>query len=188
MRRGLGMRTKARASLGALLLLWLAPPLYAAEARDPYTYFFSQSLGDFHEELQNARDQGKQGVLLFFEMDECPWCHRMKNTVLNRPEVQEYFRQHVLSFPVDIEGDVEIVDFKGQAMTQKYFAEKVNRVRATPVFAFYDLNGEQVVRFTGATADPREFMWLGEFFFDGHYKGMRFSRYKRQKREEARGK
>lgn len=170
-----------------LLLCMTALPLYAAEPRDPYTYFFSQSLGDFREELANARKQGKQGVLLFFEMEECPWCHRMKTTVLNQPEVQDYFKAHVLSFPVDIEGDVEIIDFEGNSETQKFFAEKVNRVRATPVFAFYDLEGQQVVRFTGATADPQEFMWLGEFFFDGHYKDMRFSKYKRLKREGKQG-
>lgn len=175
-----------RVWIGGWLML-LALSASAVESRDPYAYFFEQSLGDFQEELQNARDQGKRGILLFFEMEECPWCHRMKQTVLNRPDVQDYFRQYVLSFPVDIEGDVEIVDFQGRTMTQKVFAEKVNRVRATPVFLFYDLDGKPAVRFTGATANPREFIWLGEFFFDGHYRKMSFPRYKRLKQRENRG-
>ena len=34
-------------------------------AARPEQYFFDQSLGDFQEELANARDQGKQGVFCF---------------------------------------------------------------------------------------------------------------------------
>jgi len=86
-----------------------------AEARDPGEYFFDQTFGDFSEELVNAREQGKQGILIMFEMDECPFCHRMKATVLNQLEVQDYFKQHFLIFSVDIEGDVEIIDFQGRA-------------------------------------------------------------------------
>ena len=83
------------------LLLWVLPALLLASTpRDPYQYFFEQTLGDLTEELEIAREEGKQGVFVFFEMDECPFCHRMKQTVLNQPEVQEYFRR-VFSFAVD---------------------------------------------------------------------------------------
>ena len=175
------------APVSGLLLCVLALEANAAQAgRDPYQHFFNDTFGDFQEELARARDEGKQGVLLFFEMDECPFCHRMKQSVLNQPEVQAYFREHFLSFPVDIEGDIEVVTFAGETMAQKEFAFDVNRVRATPVFAFYDLEGEQVVRYTGATSGVDEFMWLGEFFVEGHYEEMPFARYKREKRRESR--
>jgi len=166
-----------------LLLILLANQAFASAGRDPYVHFFNESWGDFSEELAKAKEQGKAGVLLFFEMDECPFCHRMKQTVLNQPEVQEYFRQHFLSFAVDIEGDVEITDFEGNSLTQKEFATKINRVRATPVFAFYDLEGKQVVRYTGATTGIEEFMWLGEFFVNGEYKNTKFTAYKRMKKK-----
>ena len=169
-----------------LLLLLCAGQAQAALGKDPYAYFFNETWGNFSEEIEMARSQGKKGILLFFEMDECPFCHRMKKTVLNQPEVQAYFRQHFLNFNVDIEGDVEITDFHGQTVSQKDFSFKVNRVRATPVFAFYDLEGKQVVRYTGATSSIEEFMWLGEFVEKGLYKEMRFTKYKRQKIEAAR--
>lgn len=154
----------------------------AAGGRDPYKYFFDETWGDFSEELARAKEEGKTGVLLFFEMDECPFCHRMKETVLNQPEVQAYFKKHFLNFSVDIEGDLEITDFKGNKMTQKDFAFKDNRVRATPVFAFFDLTGDRVVRYTGATSGVDEFMWLGEYVVNGVYKKMPFTKYKRQKK------
>ena len=119
-----------------------------------------------------------------FEMDECPFCHRMKATVLNQPDVQDYFREHFLIFPVDIEGDVEVVDFKGNTTTMKDFAFKQYRVRATPVFAFYDLDGKYIkrARFTGATRDKDEFLLLGRYVVEGAYKKQSFTRYKRSAR------
>jgi thioredoxin-related protein len=169
----------------ALLLLMLFASAQAA-TRDPGEFFFDQSLGDFSEELETARDEGKKGVLIMFEMDECPFCHRMKTRVLNQSEVQEYFKQHFLIYTVDIEGDVEITDFQGNTMKEKDFAFKVHKVRATPVFGFFDLDGKMMTRFTGATNDAREFLWLGDFVVNDHYKKTNFSRYKRQKKRELR--
>jgi thioredoxin-related protein len=164
-----------------LLLAGLLFMIAGAEAnRDPGQYFFDQSLGDFQEELQMARDEGKAGVLIFFEMEECPFCHRMKTTVLNQPEVQDYYKEHFLIYPVDIEGDVEIVDFEGETRTQKDFAFRGHRVRATPVFGFFDLEGKLVTRYTGATKDAAEFLLLGEYVVNGIYEQMSFARYKRQ--------
>ena len=167
-------------SLLLVLLLVVSPVVSAADQS-----FFDQSLGDFSEELATAREAGKSGVLIFFEMDECPFCHRMKTTILNRPEVIAYFKKHFLIFPVDIEGDVEITDFDGNVTSMKDFAFKQHRVRATPVIAFFDLDGKRVVRYTGATSDAEEFMLLGEFVVSGEYKNTSFTRYKRDKRKAA---
>ena len=57
--------------------------------------------------------------------------------------------------------------------------------------AFYDLEGNQVVRYTGAASGTEEFMWLAEFYLQGIYKmkddngrDIRFSRYKRMKKQQ----
>jgi thioredoxin-related protein len=157
----------------------------AVEPRDPGQFFFDQTFGDFSEELQTAREQGKTGVLLMFEMDECPFCHRMKARVLNQPEVQDYFKAHFLIFPVDVEGDVEVTDFEGNLAAQKDFALKQFRVRATPVFAFFDLDGNLVARYTGATRDSEEFLLLGQYVVDGAYQDVTFTKYKHGQRETA---
>ena len=169
-----------------LALLLLLPVAAGAQAlRDPDSAFFHQSLGDFGEELAIAREEGKSGLLLFFEMDECPFCARMKRDVLNRVPVQDYYRQHFRIIPVDIEGDIEIIDFQGQSIAEKDFAFRINRVRATPVFLFYDLDGEQVARYTGATSGVDEFLWLGEYVVQGVYRDMPFTKYKRLRRQQA---
>lgn len=167
-----------------IFLVSLLGASHGEATRDPGQHFFNDSFWDFTEELQTARDQGKKGILIMFEMDECPFCHRMKTTILNQPDVQDYFRKNFRIFPVDIEGDVELTDFQGNVTTMKDFAFKQYRVRATPVFAFFDLDGKYIkrARFTGAAKDKNEFMMLGRYVVDEAYKDQPFTRYKRASR------
>lgn len=153
------------------------------EYRDANTYFFDTTFGDFSEELQNAKADGKKAIMLMFEMDECPFCHRMRMTVLSRPDVQAYFKKHFMLFHVDVEGDVEMTDFQGNPTTMKAFAAR-NRVRATPVFQFFDLDGKPIKRgrYTGATRDAAEFILLGRYIAEGVNEQEPFTRYKRSQK------
>ena len=115
----------------------------------------------------------------------------MKETVLSEVDVQEYFGQYFHSIAMDIEGDIEIVDFSGEDMTQKEFARKY-RVRATPLLAFFDLDGKQIFKYVGAPSGKQEFLWMGEFVAEGIYlqkddsgRPVRFARYKRQKKNSS---
>jgi thioredoxin-related protein len=184
-----GYRSRRWAPAIALALataLVLGAAARAAGGLDPYDHFFETTFGDFQEELEITRDENKKALMIFFEMDECPFCHRMKQTVLNQPEVQAYYREHFRVLSVDVSGDVEVVNFQGETMRQADFAFRENRVRATPVFQFYDHEGEPIVRFTGATSGVEEFMWLGEFVAEGHHKDTNFNRYKRERQARAR--
>jgi thioredoxin-related protein len=171
--------------LRTLLLFCVMSLAQASDAvRDAGEHFFQETFGDFREELELAREEGKQGILLFFEQEDCPFCHRMKTTVLNQATVQDYFREHFRIFSVDIEGDLEVTDFNGDHTTQKDFAFRQFGVRATPVFAFFDLDGRLVARHTGPTGNAREFLWLGEYVADGHYRDQTFTVYKRERRRQ----
>ncbi len=145
--------------------------------------FLDMTLGDFPEEIQTAQKQGKKGIMLFFEMDDCPFCHWMKEKIFTQPEVQKFYKKHFLIFSVDMQGDVEITDFKGKTMPQKKFA-KNSHVRATPTFVFYDLNGSEITRYFGATQTAEEFLWLGEYVVKGIHKDMPFVKYKQQRLKE----
>ena len=166
-----------RLLLGCLLVLMVNTGF--AETRDPHQFFFNQSLGDFKGELEAAKKEGKKGILIMFELDDCPFCHRMKQTVLNQSEVQDYYRSNFLVFAVDAVGANSMVDFKGKQTTEKDYAHE-NRVRATPVFVFFNLEGTAVMRFTGATKDSNEFLQLGNYVAEGAYKSMPFTKYKQK--------
>ena len=163
---------------GCLLLLMMANTGFA-ETRDPSQFFFNQSLGDFKSELETAKKESKKGILIMFELDDCPFCHRMKQTVLNQSEVQDYYRSNFMVFAVDAVGANPMVDFKGKQTTEKNYANE-NRVRATPVFVFFNLEGAPVMRFTGAAKDSNEFLQLGNYVAEGAYKSMSFTKYKKK--------
>ncbi|MBU1223194.1 MAG: thioredoxin family protein [Gammaproteobacteria bacterium] len=160
-------------------LLLLAAPAWA-EARDPVNHFFQPKFGDLQADLQEARKQGKQGIFLFFEMDDCPFCERMKTTILNQSEVQDNFRAKFLLYPIDVNGDTALTDFQGSHTTEKAFALGL-RVRATPVLMFFDLDGKLMARHTGPVKDKAEFLLLGRYITEGAYATQPFTKYKQGK-------
>jgi thioredoxin-related protein len=163
-------------SILLLPLLWLLPlmPLQAAQGD-----IFDTTFGDLTEELETARADGKKGVFLFFHMEDCPFCQYMESRVFTQPEVKARLREYFMVFPIDTQGDIEVTTFKGEVTTQKAFALNDLRVRATPVLAFFDLEGNQIFKFTGKTAGPEEFLQMIDYVAGGHYQQLPFSRYKR---------
>lgn len=149
--------------------------------------FFNDTFHDYTEEMETAKEEGKKAILIMFEMDECPFCHRMKTSVLNRKDIQDFFQEHFMVYSLDIEGDIEMTDFAGKATTQADFALEQHRVRATPVFQFFDLEGKPIKkgRITGATKDAAEFKLFGEFILSGEYETKSFFKYKRELEKAA---
>ena len=159
--------------------LLIASPAWA-EIRDPGNFFFQPKFGDLQADLQEAKKQGKKGVFLFFEMDACPFCERMKTTILNQSEVQDAFRADFLLYPIYVNGDTEMTDFQGKPTTEKDFAFAL-RVRATPTLLFFDLDGKLVTRHTGPTKDKAELLLLGKYVAEGAYVTQPFVKYKQGK-------
>lgn len=157
----------------------------AAAPRDAMTHFFEQSFGNLKEELDGALAEGKTGLFIMFDDEDCPWCAKMKATIMNQPQVQDYYRKHFRVLHLDKNGDTPITDFAGREMPVKEFAFKAYNVRATPVFVFVGPRGETLLRSVGANMTLEEFLWLGEFVETGAYKSKNFTVYKRERRLAA---
>ncbi len=145
---------------------------FAADAEK----FFDQNLGDLPAELRAAQQSGKQGVLLMFEAEGCPYCRRMKQQILSRDDIQAYFRGHFAIFAIDAFGDVPLTDFSGRETTEKAYTRSL-KIRGTPSFVIYGLNGRELARLSGATRDAEEFMQFGRYVADGHYKTQTMEQY-----------
>jgi len=154
------------------------------ERRDAMEYFFNQSFNNLDEELEIAKEEGKKGVFIMFTDKDCPWCLKMKTTIMNRADIQDYYREHFRVLTIDINGDTLMTDFEGNEMEEKEFAFKKHRVRATPVVMFFDNTGKKTMRLTGIVRDAREFMWLGEYVVNGDYNRINFTKYKRERAKQ----
>lgn len=159
-----------------LVFALAAESAVSAETRDPEDHFFNLNSGDFKSEAADARHAGKKAILVMFEQDGCPGCYYMKQHVLNRVDVQKFYRQRFVIFSVNTFGAVPIQDFSGRDLTEKSYAQSVDII-GTPTFLFYDLNGKEVARFVGPVKRVEDFMLLGEFVASGAYKTRKFAEY-----------
>jgi len=144
-----------------------------AEIRDAREFFFTQTFGDLPEEMQTAREQGKLGMLLFFEADACPYCQYMLRKVFSQARVQDWYRERFVSIAVDIHGDVELTDFDGITLPSKVFSDH-RQIFLTPVVSFLDLDGNEIYRHLGMLKTADDFLLLGEYIEGKHYYRIEF--------------
>jgi thioredoxin-related protein len=182
----MSVATITRTTLVSLLILLLGSGILAQEepdTRDPREYFFTQSFGDFPEELAEAKKAGKIGLMLFFEQDGCAYCRAMMNKVLNQRQVQDWYRERFVAIAVDIRGDVELKDFDGVTLPSKVFAIQ-RRAVMTPVITFIDLEGSEIFRKWGMISTPEEFLLMGAYIEEKRYMDITFDDYAREKGRE----
>lgn len=160
-----------------LLALLLAMCLAPVQAAEPWEKFFTKSLGDYREELADARAAGKRGVILVYQMEGCEYCDRMKAGVLSRPEVQAWYGKRFAAYSIDIMGSTEMTDFSGRKTTEGRFARE-SLVQGMPTVDFFDLDGRLVARVPGEIPDTRTFLALGEWVASGAHARETFDQYR----------
>jgi thioredoxin-related protein len=165
----------------ALLFVFALSPAGAAEG---WERFFELSFGDLRAEAAEAQKAGKQGLLVMYHFDDCPYCARMKREVLSRPEVQSYYAGHFRAIAIDTRGDQEMTGFSGKVLPEKAFARAAG-VRATPSFQFFAPDGKLLATYAGAIYDPAEFLLLGEYVASGAYRNSSFAAYRQAKHKRG---
>ncbi len=150
----------------------------AAETRDA-AKFFNLNMGDLKTDLAEARADGKKALMVMFEQEGCPGCLHMKNQILNRADVQDYYRAHFANLSLNVLSSVPVKDFADRELTEKAYAQAA-KIKVTPTFVFYDLTGREIVRTLGAVDTPAEFLQLGRFVASGAYRTHTFIQYKQQ--------
>lgn len=158
------------ASLSVTLVMLAAGLASATEpdARIAREYFFTQTFGDLTEDMRIARGEGKLGMLLFFEAENCPYCQHMLKNVFSQKSVQEWYGERFVSIAVDIRGDVKLKDFDGITLPSRVFSDQ-RRIFLTPVMSFINLDGIEIHRQLGMIRTPEEFLLLGEYIEEEHY-------------------
>ncbi|MHA1597916.1 MAG: thioredoxin family protein [Alphaproteobacteria bacterium] len=130
---------------------------------------------DYPNEILEAKAEGKR-LILFFHQAGCPYCDKMRARVHPVPKVFDYFSENFVMIESNIKGNLDIVMPDGTEGNERAFAKKI-RVRATPVFIFYDLQGKPVLRTTGFI-DVDKFYLAGKYVIDEVYKtGKSYFRY-----------
>lgn len=143
---------------------------------EPYVlpHWFKPSFLDFRRDLDEAR-QRKRHVMVFFHLDDCPYCARMLGESFAGGETSAYIQRHFDVVAVNIRGSLEAKWIDGAAFTERTLAQQL-RVVATPTLVFLAPDAGQVLQLTGYR-DPPALRLALEFVQGGHYRAQSFPAY-----------
>ena len=78
---------------------------------------------DLQEDLDEANAEGKR-LAIFFEQRGCIYCTKMHETVYPDPELSDYINENFFVIQLNLHGDLEVVDFDGEELSEKRIARK----------------------------------------------------------------
>ena len=122
---------------GFIILLVTSMQNSAAEIGDDGLHkqdWFSVTFKDLNEDLEAANESGKR-LVMFFEQRGCIYCRQVHEHVLSDPEVSDFIKENFMVVQYNLYGDEQVVDFDGDALTEKKAARKWG-VLFTPTIMF----------------------------------------------------
>ena len=138
-------------------------------------WFRDDSFLNLSEDLQQALQGGKQGLVLYFGQANCAYCKQLMEVNFRDPEIVAYFRSHWDIIPLGIWGSRTVTLLDGEQLSENALAI-FEETQFTPSLIFYDAQGRQIYRMRGYYP-PYRFMALLRYLGEGFYRKERFSEY-----------
>jgi thioredoxin-related protein len=137
--------------------------------------WFKLSFLDIRDDIREAGEAGKKGLIVYFGQKYCAYCKTFLETDLALEDIRTYTLKHFDVIGIDIHGHRMVTDLSGNTMLESRFAvhEKTN---FTPSVVFYNRDGNQALRLRGYYP-PYRFRAALEYVADGHYRKERFRDY-----------
>jgi thioredoxin-related protein len=129
--------------------------------------WFKQSFLEIAEDVDEATKAGRH-VILFFQLNGCPYCDRMLTESFETEPTTSYVREHFDTIAINVLGDREIAFNEEITVTEKQLAE-ILKVAGTPAILFLDENNQTVVRVNGYRA-PERFRKILEYVATESYR------------------
>lgn len=137
--------------------------------------WFKDSFLDLQEDLKEAKDNGKKGIIVYFGQKRCPYCRQLMEINFKLPDIVKYTRDNFDVIAIDIWSPEEVTDPQGNTMTQREYAVGME-TNFTPSLVFYDTQGRIALRLRGYYA-PYQFRAALEYVADKHYQREAFPVY-----------
>jgi thioredoxin-related protein len=137
--------------------------------------WFKLSFLDIKEDLIEAKQSGKKGLVLYFGMERCPYCKAMIEVNFGKSDIAAYTQENFDVVAIDVRGSRSITTFAGEVISEKEFAVR-NKANFTPTLLFFDHSGKEVHRMVGYYK-PYTFRAVLEYVADSHYANETFRDY-----------
>jgi len=137
--------------------------------------WFKISFLDLQEDLDEAAEQGKAGIVLYYGQKYCAYCRQFLEQDLVREDISTYMLEHFDVIGIDIHGFRTVTDFDGLALDETRLAAR-EKTNFTPSMVFYTTDGNEALRLRGYYP-PYRFRAALEYVADGHYRNEEFREY-----------
>ena len=113
-----------------------------------YPDWFKKSFLELPDDLEEAIEAGKKGIIVYFGQKHCPYCEALIEKDFGQKDIEAYTRKNFDVIPIDIWGSKEVTTPDGKVMTEREYAirEKAN---FTPTLIYYDAKGEKALMLRG---------------------------------------
>jgi len=142
-----------------------------------YPDWFKHSFLDLREDLNEARESGKRGIIIFFSQKNCSHCQAFLDTTLNNPDIRDRVRKEYDVIGLDIFNDIDVTDVNGTSISIASFAE-AEKARLTPTLIFFGVDNTRILRIIGFYP-PEKFTRVLDYIASEQYKKKTLSSYLR---------
>ncbi len=137
--------------------------------------WFNLSFLDLNDSLQEAIDDGKRGLIIYFGRKDCPYCKYQLEGNWGDPAIVKYTQKYFNVIAIDVRGDRTVTDFNGRTWSEKEYAAR-RKTNFTPSLLFFNSSGQLALKLPGYR--PKyQFRASLEYVADAHYNRESFRQY-----------
>jgi thioredoxin-related protein len=141
-----------------------------------YPAWFKDSFLDLQQDLADAKQAGKLGIIVYFGQNNCAYCENLLEINWEKhTDIVDYTRKYFDVVPINIWGSLEVTLPNGETLTEKHYADK-ERTNFTPSLIFYNTEGKQIFRLRGYHL-PYQFRAALDYVVSGYYQEQSFRDY-----------
>ena len=140
--------------------------------------WFKESFLEIAEDVEEAGEENKH-VILFFQLNSCPYCDRMLEESFEAEPLRSYIQQHFDTIAINVRGDRDIAFNEDISVTEKELSD-ILKVAATPAILFLGKENQTIVRVNGYRA-PQRFQSVLEYVATGAYQSESLADYQQAK-------
>ena len=137
--------------------------------------WFKQSFLDLKEDVAEAKQSAKTGIIVFFEQPHCAYCNALITNDFGDAAIAQYTQKNFDVVTLDIYGDRSVTDFTGTSLSERDYSMKL-KAELTPTLDFYDTDNNLVFRLRGYYP-PEKFNSALHYVVQKHYLTQRFRDY-----------
>lgn len=173
----------AKRSKNSQLTAYLTPRLKQAVAAAPkesgedfaedffadavHPEWFKPSYLELNEDLKEALEDGKKGLMVYFGLKRCSYCQAFMDNTLSQQDIASRLQGMFDAVGMSIFNDNEMTDPTGKAYIVKDFVT-VKKANYSPTMIFYGKGGRELLKIVGYYP-PNKFRRVLDYLEGQHY-------------------